>query len=89
MYPAKFTFDVTQTPSCANDYVVFPIAAQGSATQPNLVAFNNLYSGTGGGGTGYCNRTPSGSDLGTSGDCVVVLQRARNKRWGRGADVAR
>jgi len=66
MYPAKFTFDVTQTPSCANDYVVFPIAAQGSATQPNLVAFNNLYSGTGGGGTGYCNRTPSGSDLGTS-----------------------
>jgi hypothetical protein len=66
MYPAKFTFDVTQTPSCANDYIVFPVAAQGSATQPNLVAFNNLYSGTGGGGTGYCNRTASGSDVGTS-----------------------
>jgi len=63
MYPAKFTFDVTQAPSCANDYVVFPIAAKGNATQPNLVAFNNLYSGTTG-GTGICNRAVSGSDTG-------------------------
>ncbi|MBZ5566651.1 MAG: hypothetical protein LAN64_02250 [Acidobacteriia bacterium] len=65
MFPAKFTFDVTQAPSCANDYVVYPIAARGSATQPNLVAFNNLYSGTAG-GTGVCNRTASASDVGTS-----------------------
>ncbi len=65
MYPAKFTFDITQTPSCANDFVVYPIAAQGSATQPNLVAFNNLYSGTTG-STGICNRTASGSDLGNT-----------------------
>jgi hypothetical protein len=65
MYPAKFSFDVTQTPSCANDFVVFPIAAKGSTGQPNLVAFNNLYSGTTG-GTGTCNRTASGSDLGNT-----------------------
>jgi hypothetical protein len=65
MYPAKFSFDVTQAPSCANDFVVFPVAAKGIATQPNLVAFNNLYSGTTG-GTGICNRTASGSDLGNS-----------------------
>ena len=65
MYPAKYTFDVTQAPSCANDYVVFPVAAKGSATQPNLVAFNNLYSGTTG-GTGICNRTASSSDTGTA-----------------------
>jgi hypothetical protein len=65
MYPAKYTFDVTSTPSCANDFVVFPVAAQGSATQPNLVAFNNLYSGTTG-STGICNRTASGSDLGNT-----------------------
>ncbi len=63
MYPAKYTFDITQTPSCANDFVVFPIAAMGSATQPNLVAFNNLYSGTAG-ANGICNRTPSASDTG-------------------------
>ncbi|HUE43767.1 MAG TPA: hypothetical protein VMP12_09385 [Candidatus Sulfotelmatobacter sp.] len=54
MYPAKFTFDVTATPSCANDFVVFPVNATGSAAQPNVVAFNNLYSGTAG-GTGICN----------------------------------
>ncbi len=63
MYPAKYTFDITQTPSCANDFVVFPIAAMGSATQPNLVAINNLYSGTAG-ANGICNRTPSASDTG-------------------------
>ena len=65
MYPAKFSFDVTAAPSCANDFVVFPIAANGSATQPNLVAFNNLYSGTAG-GNGICNRTPSGTDTGVA-----------------------
>jgi hypothetical protein len=65
MYPAKFSFDVTQAPSCANDFVVFPIATKGDAGQPNLVAFNNLYSGTTG-GTGICNRTASGSDLGNA-----------------------
>ncbi|MGB7848036.1 MAG: hypothetical protein WBL63_20665, partial [Candidatus Acidiferrum sp.] len=66
MYPAKFSFDVTQAPSCANDYVVYPIAANGTSSQPNLVAFNNLYSGTTG-GTGICNRTPNPpTDTGTS-----------------------
>jgi len=65
MYPAKFSFDITQAPSCANDYVVFSIAAPGGSAQPNLVAFNNLYSGTAG-GTGICNRTTTGTDLGTS-----------------------
>jgi hypothetical protein len=65
MYPAKFSFDVTAAPSCANDFIVFPIAANGSATQPNLVGFNNLYSGTAG-GNGICNRTPSGTDTGVA-----------------------
>ncbi len=65
MYPAKFSFDVTAAPSCASDFVVFPIAANGSATQPNLAAFNNLYSGTAG-GNGICNRTPSGTDTGVA-----------------------
>lgn len=65
MYPAKFSFDVTAAPSCASDFVVFPVAANGSATQPNLVAFNNLYSGTAG-GIGICNRTSSASDTGVA-----------------------
>jgi hypothetical protein len=66
MYPAKFTFDITATPSCANDFVVFPVNAAGSATQPNLVAFNQLYSGTAG-ANGICNRTPvAGTDTGVA-----------------------
>jgi hypothetical protein len=68
MYPAKFSFNVTATPSCANDFVVFPVNSAGSSTQPNIVAFNNLYSGTAG-GTGICNsRTaPTGhTDITTS-----------------------
>ncbi len=66
MYPAKFGFDVTVAANCTSDYVVFPVNAKGGATQPNIVAFNNLYSGTAG-GNGVCNRTPSGSDTGTAG----------------------
>jgi hypothetical protein len=65
MYPAKYTFNVNATPSCANDYVIFPVNAKGTSSQPNIVAFNNLYSGTSG-GTGICNRTPSTTDNGTS-----------------------
>jgi hypothetical protein len=54
MYPAKFTFDTTAVANCTSDFIVFPVNVAGSATQPNLVAFNDLYSGTTG-GTGICN----------------------------------
>ena len=47
MYPAKFSFDLNATPDCTTDFIVYPVNAVGSGTQPNLVAFNNLYSGTG------------------------------------------
>src|SRR6201996_7965921 len=73
MYPAKFTFDVNATPSCANDFVVFPVDAAGSSTQPNLVAFNNLYSGTAG-GTGICNsRTVPTGHTDTSTSATVLF----------------
>ncbi|MGC2332397.1 MAG: hypothetical protein WA581_13160 [Candidatus Acidiferrales bacterium] len=65
MYPAKFGFDVTAAPSCANDYTVFPVNAPGGSGQPNIVAFNYLYSGTAG-ATGICNRTATGSDTGVA-----------------------
>lgn len=48
MFPAKYGFDTTATPSCTNDFVVFGLNLAGSATQANLVALNQLYSGTGG-----------------------------------------
>jgi hypothetical protein len=73
MYPAKFTFSTSANPTFPNscttdyvaDYVVFPVNAAGSATQPNIVAFINLYSGTAG-GNGLCNRTASANDTGTA-----------------------
>jgi hypothetical protein len=62
MYPAKYNFSPTATPDCTNDYVVFPVNVAGTTGQPNIVAFNNLYSGGTGvpptAGAGICNRTP-------------------------------
>jgi hypothetical protein len=43
MFPAKFTFDVTAAPSCANDFVAFNTSLAGSGTQANIVAYNQLY----------------------------------------------
>jgi hypothetical protein len=54
MSPAKFTFDINATPSCANDYVVFNTSLTGN-TSLNIVGFNNLYAGAG----GICSSGPS------------------------------
>lgn len=43
--PAKYTFDVTAAPSCANDFVAVGISATpASGGQANIVGVNNLYS---------------------------------------------
>jgi hypothetical protein len=49
VYPAKFSFDGTSA-SCASDFVVYSTGLTGSATQANLVAYNNIYSGCSGSG---------------------------------------
>ena len=54
MSPAKFTFDINATPSCANDYVVFNTRLTGAGSL-NIVGFNNLYAGAG----GICGAGPS------------------------------
>ncbi len=44
-YPAKYVFDVTAAPSCANDYVAIGIGATpASGGQANILGVNNLYS---------------------------------------------
>jgi len=65
MYPAKFTFDVNAAANCATDFIVYPVNVAGSGTQPNIVAFNNLYSGTNP-STGICNGIPGPGDDGVS-----------------------
>jgi hypothetical protein len=64
MSPAQFVFDPNAAPACTNDFVVFPVNIAGSATQPNLVAFNNLYSG----GTSLAPTGLCGSRSVVSGD---------------------
>ena len=56
MFPAKFSFDPGAPPDCTNDYVVFGLATAGvTGGRANLVAFNNLYAGTG----GLCGAAPT------------------------------
>jgi hypothetical protein len=82
MYPAKFGFNVTSAPDCTNDFVVFPVNATGSATQPNIVAFNNLYSGTAG-GTGICDgRTTPAGHTDTKTSATVLWSYNVNKIGG-------
>jgi hypothetical protein len=45
MYAAKYTFAPIGSPSCTNDFVVFPINHAGASNQANLLGVKNLYSG--------------------------------------------
>jgi hypothetical protein len=61
MYPAKYTFSPTAIPTCivgagvpTPDFIVFTVNVAGSTIQPNIVAFQDLYSGTLP-ATGLCN----------------------------------
>jgi hypothetical protein len=45
MYPAKFSFNLSATPTCT-DFVVFPINGAGSSSAANLIALTNLYKTT-------------------------------------------
>lgn len=57
MFPSKYSFDSGAAPDCANDYVVFGLNHVGNVNQANLVAFNNLYSGSS--PAGICGATPT------------------------------
>ncbi len=43
--PAKYSFNVNGTYSCTNDFVVYALTVAPSATQANIIAYNNLYTG--------------------------------------------
>jgi hypothetical protein len=51
-YPAKYTFAPIATPSCTNDFVVYPLDVAGSTgflgigAQANIIGVNNLYKTT-------------------------------------------
>ncbi len=58
VYPAKFSFDINANPDCNNDYVVFPTNLAGvTAGQASVIAYRNLYAGTGAPACGMANPT--------------------------------
>ncbi len=66
MSPAKYGLDTSQPPSCTNDYVLFGLNVAGvTGGQASLVAYNNLYTGTG----GFC---------GTAGPSVLFAYNTTN-----------
>jgi hypothetical protein len=59
MYPAKFSFNAGSTitsANCTSDFVIYGLDVAGTATQANLVALDNLYSGASG---DLCGAGPS------------------------------
>jgi hypothetical protein len=44
VYPAKYSFSVTGTPTCS-DFVVYNTGVTGSSTGPTIIAYDNLYEG--------------------------------------------
>ena len=55
-YPAKYVFNIANPfPDCANDYVVFTLAATNPGNIFNAIAYNNLYVNSA--GTGFCSGT--------------------------------
>jgi len=61
--PAKYSFTSNGTYSCANDFVVYTIGAAPSATQANIVAFNNLYTGATSSSCPFGPQTPPTTDF--------------------------
>ena len=57
---AKFSFSLTAAPNCTNDYVAYGLNVAGSATQANIIAFNNLYSSGVVAGGGLCDAAAGG-----------------------------
>ena len=77
-FPAKFSHDINAAPSCANDFVVFTTGSIGATGgQASIVALNQLYSGSGAGGTGICGTgQPSvkwAYNTNLSGDTIGVI----------------
>jgi len=60
--PAKYSFTSNGTYSCANDFAVYTIGAAPSTTQANIVAFNNLYTGTASSSCPFGPQTPPTTD---------------------------
>src|ERR1700722_1929192 len=60
--PAKYSFSESGY-NCATDFAVYTIGATPSSTQANIVAFNNLYTGTSSSSCPFGPQTPPTTDF--------------------------
>jgi hypothetical protein len=60
--PAKYSFNVNGTYSCANDFVVYALTVAPTSSQANIIAYNNLYTGTASSSCPYGPQTPPTTD---------------------------
>lgn len=67
VFPAKYNFDITATPSCANDFVVYPTNAAGGNSSGTQETYTSAFAGDPSQGT---NRTVT---IGTTAPRQVVL----------------
>lgn len=57
-FPAKYSFDINADPDCNNDFLVFPTNLAGVTNgQSSVIAYGNLYAGTGSPFCGVANPT--------------------------------
>jgi hypothetical protein len=61
--PAKYSFSANGNYSCANDFAVYTIGATPGANQANILAFNNLYTGTVSSSCPFGPQTPPTTDF--------------------------
>jgi hypothetical protein len=60
--PAKYSFSANGTYNCTSDYVVYATGATPSSSQANIIAFNNLYTGTTSSSCPFGPQTPPTTD---------------------------
>jgi hypothetical protein len=92
VYPAKFSFNLQSNPDCTNDYATFPTNVTGvTGGQASIIAYNNLYAGT---GSPYCRVTnPSvywsyNTNFGATGSATTGTVQTSPVLSGDGSKVA-
>lgn len=66
MFPAKYSFSISATPSCSTDFVVYNTGMAGSPTQASILAYVAIYSGASPG----CGTSRSQSITSSSGNTL-------------------
>ena len=88
-YPAKYNFDITKAPSCANDFLVYPTNAPGANSSGTAENRNGTFSSRpGNGDTITIGTAPRSVTLTAANTATTNLQWARGGSGGNAASRA-